>query len=449
MHTLVLSDIHLGNGGDYDIFAGESVLPAVLDQAAASRASVIFNGDSFDFLMNEDPLELTAARAVQQARAIVTHPPTAAVMAALGRVLAAGGGVEIRLGNHDAELALPGVQAVLRDSLGQPPEIAARLAFTLNDAPGVLEVGGARLLLAHGEHGDPWNRLDYEHLGEGKDFPYPPGSRLVKTLLNPLKRQYGMRFADLVKPDFQGGVLTALAVDPKAVALVFQGSSVSLLWQLFRRLDDGVSFDDGRAIEQDLGLAAALDDAGLTAEERAALEAAVDPEAPVAFGVSDLLAGAGAKLVRKGLGAYARLQRRLAGDAGDAFFSLTPDDAEWTDARRLAAKFAVDAVVLGHTHAARFRSEPDLTFVNTGTWIYLMRLPAGDAPIAEWEQFLHQVRANPGLDPARGPAPPLFVRLTGLVVDIHPDGGARLRLCEFKPGATEVLAEGRVLPRAR
>ena len=38
MITLVLSDIHLGNGAGYDIFAGEAVLPSVLAAAAGQRA---------------------------------------------------------------------------------------------------------------------------------------------------------------------------------------------------------------------------------------------------------------------------------------------------------------------------------------------------------------------------------------------------------------------------
>ena len=32
MRTLILSDLHLGNGGDYDIFAGSESLPALLDR---------------------------------------------------------------------------------------------------------------------------------------------------------------------------------------------------------------------------------------------------------------------------------------------------------------------------------------------------------------------------------------------------------------------------------
>ena len=452
MHTLVLSDIHLGNGEGYDIFSGEAVLPGTLAAAAAERSKVVLNGDTFDFLMNEDPLELHLDRAVAQAQAIVRNPASAAVLRGLGAVLAAGGSVEIRLGNHDAELALRAVQEVFRGALGQPPEVAAHLVFSRGDAPGLLELNGARILLAHGEHNDPWNFVDYAALDpeaeQSGKFRYPPGSRLVKTLLNPLKRRFGMRFADLLKPDFQGGVLTVLAVDPNALGLIFQGSTFRLLWQLFRRMDEPVSFEPGEA-EPDLGLAAGIEAAGLTPEEHAALEAAVDPEAIQSFGVvDDMLGSARVKLARQGLRLYASAQRKLAGATGDSYFALTPDDAEWDEARRLATKYDAHAVVLGHTHAARFRSEPGLTYVNTGTWIYLMRLPAADAPISAWEEFLSQCRANPSLDPKAGPCPAMISRPTGLVIDPDPSGGVHMQLLEFGEHGSTVLAEGRVGPQA-
>ena len=37
MHTLVLSDIHLGNGHGYDIFSGAGLLPATLARLAGRR----------------------------------------------------------------------------------------------------------------------------------------------------------------------------------------------------------------------------------------------------------------------------------------------------------------------------------------------------------------------------------------------------------------------------
>lgn len=451
MITIVLSDIHLGNGAGYDIFAGEAVLPSVLAAAASQRARVILNGDTFDFLMNEDPLELDAARATAQAQALVGNPSTAAVMAGLGQVLAAGGEVVLRLGNHDAEVALSEVQEVLRGALQQPPEIAARLVFERGDDPSVIEVGGARILLAHGEHNDPWNRLDYKNLptsGNGAKYRYPPGSRLVKTLLNPLKRGFGMRFADLLKPDFQGAVLTALAVDPTSMRLIFKGNTATLLWQLFRKSGEGMTFADGEDGEGNLGIADALDQAGLSPDERAALEASVDDTGAATFADEDVLDGARFKLARAGLKLYAATQRALTGTTGDRYFDLAPDDAEWTEARRLALKFAVNAVVLGHTHSARWKQEAGITFVNTGTWIHLMRLPSASDGDSAWLGFLDKIRRNPSLDPARGPAAPLVTRFTGLVIHENPAGGALLQLVEWKAGAAPaVLASGAVPAR--
>jgi hypothetical protein len=64
---LIVSDLHLGGGGTYDIFAGGQELPSLLQNFAAPGHTVILNGDSVDFLMNEDPLELDEERAVRQA----------------------------------------------------------------------------------------------------------------------------------------------------------------------------------------------------------------------------------------------------------------------------------------------------------------------------------------------------------------------------------------------
>jgi UDP-2,3-diacylglucosamine pyrophosphatase LpxH len=237
MRTLIISDLHLGNGGPYDVFEGGAELPALLDRVStASLIRVIVNGDGVDFLMNDDPLELDEARAVAQARAIVAHPPSAAVLEAFGRVLARGGEVTIRLGNHDVELAFAAVQAVFRGALGQPADVAAKLAFATGKEPEILELGGARVLVTHGEQDDKWNKVDYEKLLAGdKQYTYAPGSVLVKTILNPGTALHGMRFLSLLKPDFQGAALTALAVDPTVAKQLFKGSSMRMIVQLFNR----------------------------------------------------------------------------------------------------------------------------------------------------------------------------------------------------------------------
>ena len=38
MHTLIVSDLHLGNGSDYDAFAGGEALPAFLSQTRIAKA---------------------------------------------------------------------------------------------------------------------------------------------------------------------------------------------------------------------------------------------------------------------------------------------------------------------------------------------------------------------------------------------------------------------------
>jgi hypothetical protein len=72
MRTIVLSDLHLGNGGVYDVFAGGDALPAFLERVAATPTRIVLNGDTIDFLLNDDPLEMYVARAVSQAEASIS-----------------------------------------------------------------------------------------------------------------------------------------------------------------------------------------------------------------------------------------------------------------------------------------------------------------------------------------------------------------------------------------
>jgi UDP-2,3-diacylglucosamine pyrophosphatase LpxH len=453
MRTVVLSDLHLGNGQSYDIFAGAEALPAFLDTLTGEPTQVVLNGDSVDFLMNEDPLELQVERAVEQARALVAAAPTAAVLKALGRVLAAGGEVVLRLGNHDVELALAEVQAVLRQALGQPPEVAQRLLFHRGDAPWVLEVGGARILLAHGEQHDAWNKVDYAHLPgpgapEGADparYRYSAGSLLVKKLLNPLKRQYGMRFADLLMPDFQGALLAAFAINPGAVRLAFQESSLRMGWQLLRRSMAPMTFDLEEA-EPDLGLAERVEAAGLTAQELQALEEVVGGGLLHFSDDDPALLSARQKLGRSALQSYAWLHRMAAGDSSERSYGLAPTRDEWAEARRLAQKFQAGAVLIGHTHAARWKHEEDLLYVNSGTWIWLMRLPSPEAPRTVWADFLRELQRNPRLDPEHQRLARLEQRFTAVVCSPHAQGGAEVSLVEWQPSGLQVLGSTHVAP---
>jgi len=453
MRTVILSDLHLGNGQGYDIFAGARELPEFLDaQSAPTR--VVLNGDAVDFLMNEDPLELETERAVRQARALASWPATADVFAALGRILARGGEVIIRLGNHDIELALAEVQAVFREALRQPPEAAAKLLFRRGDSPELLDVGGARLLLAHGDHGDNWNKVEYAHLpGPGapvganaREYKYAAGSVLVKTLLNPLKKQYKMKFTDLLVPDFQGAVMAALAVNPTAVKLLFQNTTLDIFWQLFRKSRMPLSFDPDEPGPVDLGLADKLDEAGLSDEEREALEAVLDDSAMSFDGDEGVLSKARVKLARSALSAYARAQRLLVGQLGVRYIDLEPTEAEATEAQRLARKFGAGAVIIGHTHAARWKVTEGVVYANSGSWIWLMQLPKPTDNDEVWADFLEELQRNPGLEPARQKLAKLETRFTAVMAEPQPRGGAKVSLVRWKhPGkAPETLGESHV-----
>jgi UDP-2,3-diacylglucosamine pyrophosphatase LpxH len=438
VRTLILSDLHLGNGGDYDIFSGSEALPALLDRFVNPPTRVILNGDSMDFLLNEEPLQLDVSRAVQQAEAIATANSTAPALKALGRICAAGGEVLIRMGNHDVELALAEVRDVFRKHLDQPASVAQKMTFERGSEPHLLNVGGTTILITHGEQNDPFNQVDYGHLpgpgapgsAQAKDFQYPAGSLLVKEILNPLKRKRSMRFADLLKPDFQGAVLTALGVDPLAVKFALKGGSLEIIHRALQNLGE-VSFVPG---VDEFGITSRLQGAGLAPEEIKALQQQVlGGHDEVSFGlVSDLFGGLCLKLTRSGLKLYAHAQRQIAGENGTRFFSYEPDESEMKEARRLSNKYTARAVIMGHSHAARWKQTENLLYANTGTWIWLMRLPDEGASDEDWTEFLQDLRDDPKLEGSKNRAR-LEKRFTPVVVEPRAEGGATVSLHTWEP----------------
>lgn len=441
MRLLFVSDLHLGSGRIPPIYVGGWDLPALLDDVAGPDTHVVVNGDAIDFLLNDDPLRLDPNLAEAEAAAVAEHPPSRAVLQALGRVLAAGGQVTVRLGNHDVELALPGVQELLRRSMDQPAAIADRLVFERGEKPGQVEVGGMRVLYTHGEHTDPWNRVDYHQLGSDA-FRHPPGSELVKEIINPLKAR-GLHFVDLLKPDFHGAVLSALAVDPGALRELKPGMAVRLASRVFRRKKEPLDFAETDELLDPLG--ARLGEAELTEDEVALLATLIDG-GPLAFSDAEGEGRALRKLLRAGLSLYASAHRAVTGKKGERHFQLQPTDLEWNEARRLATRDEADVVVFGHTHAARFRKDEGLVYANTGTWIGLMQLPDPDAPARAWTDFLDLLRQNPELDPSR-PGVPVLRRLTAVEV-AEAEGGASVSLFAWKDGTREVLEQA-TLPGRR
>jgi hypothetical protein len=153
------------------------------------------------------------------------------------------------------------------------------------------------------------------------------------------------------------------------------------------------------------------------------------------------------KRARQGFRVYAKAQASLAGDSGDSgdkYFERVLTDGERAEAGRLASKYRAQAVVLGHTRSARFQQEGDLTCVNSGTWIHLIQLPAADAAEEVWLDFLCTLRRNPSLKASQGEAVSTIKRFTGVTLEAHPSGGAKVSLFEWSGGKSTVLSEAQV-----
>jgi len=334
------------------------------------------------------------------------------------------------------------VQEVLRSALEQPSDVAARLTFQLGKAPEIMDVGGARILVTHGEHADKWNKVEYAQLEKPETYKFTAGSTLVKEILNPLTRQYGMRFMNFLKPDFSGGTLTGLAVNPGIVKEVFKGATFDIVAQLIRRAGMAAAFDNE---DPDLGVVDRLEDEHLTEEERAELEGLLG-DGPTAFADDGVLSSLSVKIARAGLKLYSGFQRGQAKKEGsDAFLNLKPDEIEWKDAQRLTKEYKCGAVVFGHTHAARWRDD-GIVFANTGTWIWLMELPPLDATQDAWLDFLTELKENPKLDAAKQKHAKTLSRFTAVSLEPHADGGALMSLIEWKNGELETMGQTRVAP---
>jgi hypothetical protein len=362
--------------------------------------------------------------------------------------------VSFRLGNHDLELALPAVQQVIRSALGQPVAVSNRLCFVTGERPLLVEIGGTRVLITHGEHDDPWNRIDYPQLLAYADgaaaataFRYPAGSQLVRRIIAPLRQHYGLRSLDYLKPDFQGAALVALAVAPAACRQLFQLATWDIGWQLLRSRHAGVAFDQPLSDEPELGLADRLAGCELSAAEQAELEEVCGVgESGVSFAASELSERARSKLVRSGLALYAGAHRAAAGQAGTAFFSLDPAPAEREWAAELGRRHAADVVLTGHSHAARFHCDGQHAYVNSGTWTWLVRLPPPTATVEAWCDWLHELEQNPTLDEAQQRLVRKERLLTVITAAAEPTSGLRLTLSECQEdGQLRELRAG-VLP---
>jgi len=199
---VIFSDIEMGIGGPTDDFPHSDFLGALItsyNQPPTRELPVdlIFNGDTFDLLktpfLDRYPRHITAAVATGKMDAIAqAHGP---FFAAIREFLAhphAERRVHFIVGNHDAELVFPEVQAQIRRLCGDDP----RVLF-----PGFrLAIG--QVLIEHGSQSDRMFQVDEEHplvefSGEQILHISWGAAALLETVI-PLKGLLG--FHDRLKP---------------------------------------------------------------------------------------------------------------------------------------------------------------------------------------------------------------------------------------------------------
>jgi UDP-2,3-diacylglucosamine pyrophosphatase LpxH len=205
-HAWVVSDLHLGAGGDDPLedFDDDAVLVDWVGERAGPRSTIVLNGDIIDFLQIEvpspgDPLpdDYLWDEATSVAKLRRCAEGHAGVFEALGGFVAAGGSLRVTVGNHDLDLAWPAVQAELHSLLGAAEgSVAFGLEHRLFETVHV----------EHGHRFTPENRPrdfdSFHHVrpGSASDqvLECSWGSRFVIDEINPLERE--LPYLDNVKP---------------------------------------------------------------------------------------------------------------------------------------------------------------------------------------------------------------------------------------------------------
>lgn len=418
---LIVSDLHLGAEDGLNICSSQDALSRFIAYAAAQPGTVelVILGDGLDFLQIKPYLSFTRGAAEAKIKGIIKH--NQGVFDALKAFLGdARHTLRWFIGNHDLELLFPEVQARIEAEILPGAHGALEWALDGEHRAYALPTGGA-IHLAHGNKGDLWNEVDYGAArasalaGGSDDFVYPPGSRLVAEVLNPLKAD-GLTHIDLLKPEATVAVPLALAAWPERASehlrrflgLGLEVKKLELQRKLWPTLGSGhfggkgaaaaspatapappetAETLMGAALFEALGLA---DGAPVREQDLADLNALLMWRAPATTRSSaapSTFAGAEPAILQRL--AMSALKRATSGDA-----SLLVEQLD--DRAKMVRKnqtLGASLVVLGHTHLARAASLPAGTYLNTGTWADLMRLPRWLAD-AEYRYVLVELRQH-------------------------------------------------------
>ena len=414
----VLSDLHLAPPGEQCVFRAHQKLVGLLDHVTgcARPQWLVLNGDVFDFLQIVDyqalSLPLAPGRMAGLLQALDGEPPDRNIVQALRRLTSAGHTLCCLPGNHDPELNLAPVQAVLQQSLGSSGVLPPHRGFWR------VQVAGRAVVGLHGHHRDAFNAISAETLLAAQangdpEVALPPGSRLVCQVINPYRRASSPQglarfpFVDLL-PSETAVVLALMLLDPRLASRRLAGAlgigASALVRAVMQRTGMASAMLGGAAaagaaqhgktrprqpaLTPEAGFLAGL--AGALAEAMTPTEQAA-PQRVESELLAYLASGAGAGgpvqfLAGSGIahGLLLRALGRALDQARDAFRPKQPDAL----AREVMASWGQAVIAItGHTHAAKAIGDPaGPAYLNTGTWLDLVALPVdtGQAAVARW-----------------------------------------------------------------
>ncbi len=467
----VISDLHLGGVAGTWIIRETARLANLIRWVAkrpGENVALVLNGDIIDSLaepgLGEDVYAfLDPDHADQMLQRIFDDPHFSDVWQALTDFLKRPKRyLIIIVGNHDIEMALPFVQAKLRQQLvGSDPDAQLRLLFSTYGAGYGCLVGNARVFCTHGNEFDEWNWVDYSKLSEVANavnagrvvdtarWEPNAGTQLVVDAMNLIKRSYP--FVDLLKPETNPvfGVLLTLAPESvlnklDRVAPIFMRraegakrrknllSADKLQPQLNEFFDQQLAAEiigstipetDVEVLLLEIERAVGQGILASDAAERAALEGTLDlwdTTKGWATGIANRLIGKDKVDVLR--------QSLLYWLKDDTTFHVgSPNDSTY---QRMMSRVGPDVnfVVTGHTHLARaIEVDPGRCYYfNCGTWIRLIRLTKSLLNDGPAFKKLYSVLANEdgtgmaGIDKATIPGPngagiPLVLDRTNIV----------------------------------
>lgn len=382
----VLSDLHLAAERDVGLFRADAELADCLRWILTkTRDSVtVLAGDVLDFLVVQDGQSETNFETLgERTRGILEHHEE--VFEAMGDLVRSPHHrLVIMGGNHDPEFIFPSVQEAIEQRLGLDG-VGPTVRWLVQGEALRVRVGGAVVLVEHGNALDPWNRINHaalqsalslvsRNLSNVSDYQPPPGSRVVLEVANDLRGSY--RWIDCLKPE-----------NETILPLLWHFASWKQKQLLFYLANDYLSMKTV-ALVQKIGNWRSPDRLykGEHELENSPADRGFKEWVDVVYEWQRLMlapSGRDRRLIEKLRTVSAR----------DTFFELEEPDGSAAYLRPVFEGGA-DLVIHGHTHSAKACVVEGGFYINTGTWGQLIRLPKSYEGDEVWEEFLDLLGTN-------------------------------------------------------